>query len=235
MLGAVATAGMLMASPMAAGAQQLELAFDHGRVTLKARGVTARQVLEEWARQGRTRVVNAEHLGEERVWIELDAVPEAQALQRILESAAGYVAGRRTDTDGRSDFGLILVLSSSEAASRKSPARPAPAAPDPVPDDDLAVVPPAESSTRHESESKLSEHERNGRSLDARPDSRLAGERDPGADIPAEKLSAGRPDGARPGSPVTLSAPPPAAAPVPVTGQPGGPAIDTNGRPPRKP
>lgn len=234
MLGAVATAGLLMASPLAARAQQLELAFDHGRVTLKAQGVTRRQVLEEWARQGRTRVVNAQLLGEERVWIALDAVPEAQALQRILESTAGYVASRRTGPDGPSDFGSIMVLSTSEAAAAASTAGPAPTAPELLPDDDLAAGPTADPSIGRAPESTLSESERNGRPPDERPDSRLVGERDPAAEIPAEKLSAGRPEGARPGTPVTLPATPQAVAPAPVTGQPGGPAIDTNGRPPRK-
>lgn len=227
---------MLLASPLPARAQQLELAFDDGHVTLKAHGVTTRQVLEEWARQGRTRVINAEHLGEERVWIDLDAVPEVEALRRILESASGYVARRRAGTDGPSDFGLIIVLSTSEAASTTWRAEPDPAAPEIPADDDLAAVPEAEPSTDHEPASKLSQNEIDGRSPDARPDARLVGQRDPEAEVPAEKLASGRPEGARPGRPVTGAATPAVVVePAPVVAQPGGPPMDANGRPVKRP
>jgi hypothetical protein len=44
-----------------ASAAGLELSIRDGRVTLDAQDVTLRQILTEWARIGKTRIINIEH------------------------------------------------------------------------------------------------------------------------------------------------------------------------------
>jgi len=234
-------AALMIVGPVPAHGQQLELAFDGGHVTLRAHGVTVRQVLEEWARRGRTRVVNAERVSDRRVSLDLVAVPEAQALARILESAVGYVARLRAGTEGPSDFGLIMILSTSEAAAPSTSMADADAARwDLQPVADHAAVPDVESSSTEAADkdagSLARANDANGRASDARPEGGPAGGRDASAVVPAEKLPSGRPDGARPGRPSALAAPPAAVPPADGTPQTGGsPAVDANGRPLKKP
>jgi hypothetical protein len=238
MVCAWATTVVLASIAMPARAQQLELTFQDGRVTLHAQGVSARQVLEEWARKGRTTVVNAERLSSRPISLVLDSVPETQALGRILESTAGYVARRRTGTVGPSDIGLIMVLATSEAAAHTPIADPAFASPDDTDEPPVVAGEPSSAvgSPDAEPEPNAPSAEPNGRSPDARPDARQAGERDPATEIPAEKLPAGRPEGARPGVPVISTPASPLVAPAPAPVEPGTtPATDANGRPPRKP
>ncbi len=104
-------AGLALAGPRPAQAQQLVLAFHEGRVTLDARDVSVRRILEEWARLGKVVVVNAELASDERVSLHLDNVPEREAIDAVLDSASGFVAvARGADTTGPSAFGRILVL-----------------------------------------------------------------------------------------------------------------------------
>jgi hypothetical protein len=90
---AVFVAAFGIAGP--ASAEPLSIAFDNGRVTLKATDVPLRQILQEWARLGQTRVVGLEKLAGAPVTIELTAVPERHALEVLLRSIAGYVAAPR--------------------------------------------------------------------------------------------------------------------------------------------
>lgn len=235
-IGAMAI-GLAMA-PQPVQAQTLHLAFHDGAVSLVAENVTVRQVLDEWARLGGTRVVNAHLLGGARISLQLDRVPEAQAIDRLLESAAGYVARRRSGTTGPSDFALILVLATSDpttAATGTAPASheaepavepppaalapendPTPDAPDPDADPDSDVS---------------SSNEANGRAPRTQPlQGRLASEA-PETPVPADQLPAGRPEGARPGIPGAV-APGGPGAPTPsqTAPAPADPTQDANGR-----
>jgi hypothetical protein len=92
----------------------------NGRVTIVAKDATPRQILEEWARVGQTRLVNAERLTAPPTSIDLENVPEAQALDTLLRSASGYVAApRASEVPNASQFDRIFILATS------SPARPA--------------------------------------------------------------------------------------------------------------
>ncbi len=75
--------------PASVSAGELVLSFKDGRVTLKATDVTLRQVLNEWARLGQTRIVGLEKLGGGLLTLELD--------QRARETGARDPAasGRR--------------------------------------------------------------------------------------------------------------------------------------------
>lgn len=109
-----ALAAALLIALAAPAHAQLRLSIANGRVTLFAQNVTVREILAEWARVGQTKIVNAEKLSGPPVTMELDNVPEAQALDTVLRSAAGYVmAPRAAGAPGASVYDRILILASS--------------------------------------------------------------------------------------------------------------------------
>ena len=130
----------------AAEAVELTLAIANGKVTLIAHDVTDRQILDEWARVGRTQIVNGDKLLGAPVTLELRDVPEAAALDTVLRSAAGYMAAPRlVGSAGPSFYDPILILPTSRppamSAAPPPPApftRPTPPQPMPVVDDDGA-------------------------------------------------------------------------------------------------
>ena len=136
------------AAPAAAG--ELRLAIANGQVTLLAKDVTVREILAEWARVGQTRIVNGEKLAGGPVTLELNDVPDAQALDTILRSAAGYVmAPRMAGSPGPSRYDRILILASSRptvvSASNPAPftSRPMPqVVQSGQPDDEVEFAPP---------------------------------------------------------------------------------------------
>jgi len=115
-----------------AWAGDLQLTLKDGRVTLVADGVSARQILEHWAKVGDTHVVNAEKLTGPPLTLRLENVPERDALDVVLRSASGFVvAPRPAGEPGASRFDRILILATSRAPavsarSAASPMRPAP-------------------------------------------------------------------------------------------------------------
>ena len=115
-----------------AGAGDLRLSIANGRVTLVAQDVSLRQILDEWARVGQTKIVGAEQLTGPSVTLELTDVPEGRALEMLLRSASGYIAKPRSGTVGASSFDRILIMPASRppamsaAAPHRSTARPQP-------------------------------------------------------------------------------------------------------------
>jgi hypothetical protein len=123
-LFAVATAGF--ASSAAAG--ELTVKIAGGRATVIAKDVTLRQILAEWARVGNTRVVNGEKLVGGPMTLELVDVPEKDALDILLRSAAGYMTGPRpAGVAGASLYDRVMILATSRPpASTGSAAPPSP-------------------------------------------------------------------------------------------------------------
>src|SRR5918999_2939413 len=78
-----------------AAAGELTLTMANGRVTVIAKDVPLRQILAEWARVGNTRMVNAEKLMGGPLTLQLVDVPEKEALDILLRSAAGYMTAPR--------------------------------------------------------------------------------------------------------------------------------------------
>jgi hypothetical protein len=119
--------------PAPASAGELALSFKDGRVTLKATDVTLRQVLNEWARLGQTRIVGLEKLGGGLLTLELTNVPEKQALEILLRSVAGYAAAPRASVAAGADMAaslsrfdrLMLLPTSVASAAPMAPPRPA--------------------------------------------------------------------------------------------------------------
>ncbi len=96
-------------SPCAAAG--LELSIQDGMISIDAQNVTIRQILTEWARVGKTRIVNVERLGGGPITIKLDRVPEKQALEVILRAVPGYIAApRETFTSNASMYDTILIM-----------------------------------------------------------------------------------------------------------------------------
>lgn len=123
----LAGAVLLTAGPAAA---DVRVTLRDGRVTLSAHDATVRQILTEWARVGQTRIVNVERVSGAPLTLELTDVPEAQALDVILRSISGYLAApRAVAVPDASQYDRILLLpTSSPAASSPGAARPGPAA-----------------------------------------------------------------------------------------------------------
>jgi hypothetical protein len=115
----------LLALPAVASAD-VQLTFENGLVTLNARNATVREILAEWARVGKLRILNGERVPGGPITIQLTNVPEARALEIVLRSVSGYMAApRRVAADGTSRFERILVLPTS-SAPRQVASTPAP-------------------------------------------------------------------------------------------------------------
>ena len=112
-----------------AAAQQLTLTFNNGLVTVDATAVPVRTILNEWAKRGDTKVVGGERMSGAPLTVKLIDVPEAQALEVILRSAAGYMAAPRSTGAGASMYDRILVMATSSAPAPAAPAAARPANP----------------------------------------------------------------------------------------------------------
>ncbi|MDO8836295.1 MAG: hypothetical protein Q7V01_11905 [Vicinamibacterales bacterium] len=94
-----------------AEAGTVTLTIRDGRVTLVARDATVRQILAEWARVGKTRIVNLENVPGGPVSLDLSDVPESQALRIVLRSLGGFMAAPRAVPDATlSRFDRIVVM-----------------------------------------------------------------------------------------------------------------------------
>ena len=115
---------MMLAAPPA-GAAGLQMSIRDGRVTLDAQDVTVRQILTEWARIGKTQIVNAERITGGPVTLKLQEVPEKQALDIILRTVPGYMARpRETFVADASIYDRILVMATTAAVAAGRPQTP---------------------------------------------------------------------------------------------------------------
>jgi hypothetical protein len=123
------------ASPAVAGG--LKLTIRDGRVSLDAQEVTIRQILAEWARVGKTRIVNGERVNGAPVTLKFDNLAEDEALDIILRAVPGYMAApRATVTADASIYDRIVIMPTTSAVTVTAAAAPrmaAPMFPDPSP------------------------------------------------------------------------------------------------------
>jgi hypothetical protein len=123
---AILTAAAFLVALSTASAD-VHVTMQNGRVSLVAKDATVRQILAEWARVGDTKIVNMERVRGGPVTLELNNVPEAQALEVLLRSLSGYItAPRPVETANLSRFDRIILMPTLASA------RPAPTAPPPV-------------------------------------------------------------------------------------------------------
>ena len=113
----------LSASPSwAAG---LKLSMHDGLVSLDAQDVTVRQILTEWARVGKTRIINVERITGGPITLQFDDTPERQALDIILRSIPGYMAvPRATQIADASLYDSILIMATTTAVAPLRPQQP---------------------------------------------------------------------------------------------------------------
>lgn len=131
---ALLAAALSAAAPLRA---EVRVTMDGGKVTLKATNATVREILTEWARVGRARIINADRVTGAPVTIELTNMPEGQALDIVLRSVAGYMAAPRAAAEPNASlYDRILILPTSTAprvtASTPTPSIPTFAPPPPV-------------------------------------------------------------------------------------------------------
>jgi len=144
-------ATMLVATHAAAQSAPVSIQFQNGNVTVRTTARTPlRTVLQEWARVGRARIVNAESVTVTLEQIELVNVPEQQALAVLLREVSGYAVGEREVlSSGPSRFDRIMLLPRSISASNAPRVAGVTTAPPPPiafvpgdPDDDPNDLPP---------------------------------------------------------------------------------------------
>lgn len=118
---------LLMWSAPPSWAAGLTLSIHNGLVSLDAQDVTVRQILTEWARVGKTRIINVERITGGPITLQLDKVPEKQALDIILRTIPGYIAlPRVTQAADASVYDQILIMATTTAIAAVRPPQPAP-------------------------------------------------------------------------------------------------------------
>jgi hypothetical protein len=146
----VVFAAVFGVSASVANAGDLKLTIANGRVTIIAEDVPVRQILAEWARVGRTTIVNGEKVQGPTVTLQLVNQPEREALEILLKTAAGYVAApRQVALADASLYDRIMILPTSRPPAYSASAPPPPQfsrpMPQPAPDNDdqpVVEVPP---------------------------------------------------------------------------------------------
>ncbi|HEX5109435.1 MAG TPA: hypothetical protein VFV95_13350 [Vicinamibacterales bacterium] len=129
---------LLLAAALPAAAQSpVSIRFDNGNVTLTANNAPLRTILAEWTRVGGSKIVNAERVTGQPVTLELNNVPEREALRVLLRSLGGYMAAARRDgATGASTLDRIFLIPTpappntpaTNAVNTPSPAAPRPGA-----------------------------------------------------------------------------------------------------------
>src|ERR1035437_10826974 len=89
LLFVVFVAGQAAASTAAADVQ---ITMRDGRVSVIAKDATLRQILAEWAKVGQTKILNADRVPSPPLTLQLNNVPEIQALDTLLRTVRGYLA-----------------------------------------------------------------------------------------------------------------------------------------------
>lgn len=111
-----------------AASADVQLTIHDGRVTLVAKDATVRQIMTEWARVGRTKVVNVERIPGGPLTLELKDVPEVQALDVLLRTLSGYMAAPRVAAaPDASQFDAIIVMPTTAPPPSRTAASIAPA------------------------------------------------------------------------------------------------------------
>jgi hypothetical protein len=127
--GLWSTVGLCLLTASTASAE-VKMTMQNGRVSIVAKDATLRQIMTEWARVGQTKIVNVERIPGGPMTIELNNVPEEQALAMLMRPLSGYLAApRAVDAPNASRYDRILVMPTVAAAR---PAATASSAPPPV-------------------------------------------------------------------------------------------------------
>ena len=117
-------AGVVVGFAAFAAAQApLQLHISNGRVTLHAQNVPVRTILAEWSKVGGAKIINGEAVAGAPLTLDLEGVPERQALDIVLRGVSGYVlAARQAGAVGVSMYDRIMILPTSVAPRNPPPA-----------------------------------------------------------------------------------------------------------------
>lgn len=117
-----ATVALVCCAALAHAQSPLALQISGGRVTLHAQNVPVRTILAEWARVGGAKIVNGDRVAGAPVTLDLEGVPERQALDIVLRGVSGYVvAARDAGLPGASMYDRIMILPTSVAPRNPTP------------------------------------------------------------------------------------------------------------------
>lgn len=118
-----AAAACVCCAALAHAQSPLQLLIRDGRVTLHAQNAPVRTILAEWARVGGAKIVNGDRVAGSPITLDLEGVPERQALDIILRGVSGYVvAAREPGVPGASMYDRIMILPTSVAPRNPAPA-----------------------------------------------------------------------------------------------------------------
>jgi hypothetical protein len=127
-LNALTASLVLLAASAQAQSSPVSIQFQDGLVSVSARNIPLRTILEEWSRLGRIEIVNAERVSGPPLTIELTNVPEREALATLLRGVAGYVVGAPgVLSTGPARFDRIFILPGNAALGAR-PSTPPPVA-----------------------------------------------------------------------------------------------------------
>lgn len=108
---------------LAAAQTPLQLEIRGGLVTLHAQNVPVRTILSEWSRLGGAKIVGGDRVAGAPLTLDLEGVPERQALDIILRGVSGYMlAARDAGATGASMYDRIMILPTSAAPRNPPPA-----------------------------------------------------------------------------------------------------------------
>jgi hypothetical protein len=178
-----------------------------------ATAVPVRAILTEWGKVGGTKIVGADRISGAPLTVKLVNVTEAQALETILRSVAGYMAAPRSAGAGPSIYDRIMVMATTSAPAVANNARPAPQQPNAFNGTQRFVPPPRQRPEQPEQE-EADEPDENP------PNPPVFTFPQPGQNQPGQFQNAPANNG---GPPVTITVNP-SNAPAPVNVNPGMPA-----------
>ena len=108
---------------LAAAQTPLQLEIRGGLVTLHAQNVPVRTILSEWSRLGGAKIIGGDRVAGAPLTLDLEGVPERQALDIILRGVSGYMlAARDAGATGASMYDRIMILPTSAAPRNPPPA-----------------------------------------------------------------------------------------------------------------
>jgi hypothetical protein len=121
------TAGLavlvLGCAALAAAQTPLRLQINGGLVTLHAQNVPVGTILSEWSRVGGAKIIGGDRIVGAALTLELEGVPERQALDIVLRGVSGYMlAARDAGGTGASMYDRIMILPTSAAPRNPPPA-----------------------------------------------------------------------------------------------------------------
>ncbi len=89
----------------------IQFSIRDGRVVLVANDATIADIMAEWAKIGRTKIVNADKLPKDVVTLELRNVSERQVLDILLRTTSGFIAALRDVGDPNASlFDRIIIM-----------------------------------------------------------------------------------------------------------------------------